>query len=119
MSCPCRSARGAGDPSGHNNQVRTAGRCWCWCHPQNEANRTRPASLGHQPEPCTGHAPRCQVGSCADSPTDARPATYLLPQSDGRGAYTWALVCESHAIGWWEPDDPVRLNIRYQLVRLP
>ncbi len=30
--CSCRSARDARDPSGHNNQVRSHGRCFCECH---------------------------------------------------------------------------------------
>jgi hypothetical protein len=30
--CSCRSARDARDSSGHNNQVRTQGRCFCECH---------------------------------------------------------------------------------------
>jgi hypothetical protein len=119
MSCPCRSARSAGDPSGHNNQVRNNGRCWCWCHQPNRTAVTSAASFGPEPEPLANHAPRCQVASCADNPTGAGPATYALPQSDGRGGYTWVLVCESHAEGWWESDDPVMFNVRYRLVRLP
>jgi len=30
--CSCQSARDARDPSGHNNQVRSHGRCFCECH---------------------------------------------------------------------------------------
>jgi hypothetical protein len=118
MSCPCRSARGAGDPGGHNNQVRNNGRCWCWCHQPNRPDVPSVARLDPESESLANDVPLCQVGNCADDPADARAATYVLPQSDGRGGYTWALVCESHADGWWDPDDPVALDVKYRLMRL-